>query len=95
MIRCGCKTASREYVDDSITNSKDNVSDDENEEEYQNPVVALIFNFSPSSRGSGIPGKGWNLTLHELETLYHEWGHACHSLLSRTTFQVRVVDTHA
>lgn len=51
-------------------------------EERQLPVVALVFGFQPPAHGSETL-----LTLHELETFYHEWGHALHSLLSRTTYQ--------
>jgi len=55
------------------------------EGEYQTPIVALVFNFSARSDSLG---RSYTLSLQELETLYHEWGHACHSLISRTTFQV-------
>jgi len=45
---------------------------------FQLPVVALVCNLSP---------EGNVLSHSEVETLYHEFGHALHSLLSRTTFQ--------
>lgn len=54
--------------------------------ERQIPIIALVFNFegrkSPSS--SAAPRLS---SLSDLVTLYHEWGHGLHSLLSRTTFQ--------
>lgn len=43
------------------------------------PVVALVCNFQDS--------KTHLLTHQEVETLYHEYGHAMHSLLSRTRLQ--------
>ncbi|KAE8694234.1 putative mitochondrial intermediate peptidase [Hibiscus syriacus] len=50
--------------------------------EYQLPVMALVFNFS-RSRDSSIV----RLNHGELETLFHEFGHALHALLSRTDYQ--------
>ncbi|KAG5189119.1 putative mitochondrial intermediate peptidase [Tribonema minus] len=50
---------------------------------YQRPIVALVASF-------GLPeaSHGQRLLSHgELETLLHEFGHALHSLLSRTEFQ--------
>lgn len=44
--------------------------------EFQLPVVALAFNFSSQF-----------LEPSEAETLFHEFGHALHSLLSRTELQ--------
>ncbi|GAB4825974.1 Mitochondrial intermediate peptidase [Ancistrocladus abbreviatus] len=52
------------------------------EAEYQLPVVALVCNFSNSSDPSMTRLSHW-----ELETLFHEFGHALHSLLSRTEYQ--------
>lgn len=46
--------------------------------EYQLPIVAVVFTF---------PKDGVSLSPLQLENLYHEWGHALHSLLSRTKFQ--------
>jgi intermediate peptidase len=48
--------------------------------EYQLPIVALVCNLSASSPTS-------MLSHSEVETLFHEYGHALHSLLSRTKFQ--------
>lgn len=55
--------------------------------QYQLPIVALIFSIIGTSRG--IDGSKLNtlISFSELETLYHEWGHALHSILSRTKFQ--------
>lgn len=49
---------------------------------YQTPVVALVCNFSKAA-----PASPSLLTHAEVETLFHEFGHALHSLLSRTEFQ--------
>ena len=47
----------------------------------QDPVVTLLFDFAPSVNGELL------LSFQELETVYHEFGHALHSILSRTTYQ--------
>ena len=52
----------------------------------QLPVVALVFNFPASDNGSGVYAPPL-LSLGDLTTLFHEWGHALHSLLSKTTYQ--------
>lgn len=51
---------------------------------YQLPTVALVCNLSPSYAHSDSQGL---LTHSEVETVFHEFGHALHSLLSRTSFQ--------
>ncbi|XXG75946.1 hypothetical protein AAC387_Pa08g0408 [Persea americana] len=52
------------------------------ETKYQLPVVALVCNFSAS------PGSSTARLNHgDVETLFHEFGHALHSLLSRTEYQ--------
>ena len=46
---------------------------------YQRPIVALVTNFS------GVPMGGDHIvSFSELQTLFHEFGHALHSILSRT-----------
>ena len=48
---------------------------------YQLPVVALVCNFAQGEGGACLLSHG------EVETLFHEFGHALHSLLSRTDYQ--------
>eukprot|EP00557_Chaetoceros_sp_GSL56_P010793 CAMPEP_0176480586 /NCGR_PEP_ID=MMETSP0200_2-20121128/2357_1 /TAXON_ID=947934 /ORGANISM="Chaetoceros sp., Strain GSL56" /LENGTH=643 /DNA_ID=CAMNT_0017876717 /DNA_START=52 /DNA_END=1983 /DNA_ORIENTATION=- len=54
------------------------------ETQYQLPIVALVFNLSPPQRNLGSIAV---LSHSEVETMFHEFGHAMHSLLSRTSFQ--------
>ena len=49
----------------------------------QLPIVALVCNLSPPT-----PGLDETVLSHsEVETLFHEFGHGLHSMLSRTAFQ--------
>ena len=75
-IRCG--------FNNSSTNNSSNDSNGNNNDDgtYQLPIVALVFSMQRTSESSGPL-----LSLLELESLYHEWGHALHSLLSRTKYQ--------
>ncbi|PWA48558.1 zincin-like metalloprotease [Artemisia annua] len=50
--------------------------------EYQLPVIALVCNFSKSHNSTAV-----RLNHSDVDTLFHEFGHALHSLLSRTDYQ--------
>ena len=75
-IRCG-----RIRNDDSDNNDG---SHDKTNNDHQLPIVALVCNLSPASSS---PTSQTLLSHSEVETLYHEFGHGLHSLLSRTSFQ--------
>jgi Zn-dependent oligopeptidases len=48
---------------------------------YQRPTVALLCNFPPAS------GDAPSLMTHQdVETLFHEFGHALHSIVTRATY---------
>ena len=48
---------------------------------YQRPVVALICNFPPPANG-----KPSLLTFNDVETLFHEFGHALHSVMTQADY---------
>ena len=50
----------------------------------QLPTIALVCDFPEPSSGSGQPAL---LSLQSLTTLFHEMGHAIHSILGRTSMQ--------
>ncbi|KAH9880059.1 Mitochondrial intermediate peptidase [Plenodomus biglobosus] len=49
---------------------------------FQLPTIALVCDFSPSSAG-----RPTLLNIHDVRTLFHEMGHALHSILGRTALQ--------
>ena len=51
---------------------------------HQLPVIALICDFSTPSSPHGPT----LLSFHDVQTLFHEMGHAIHSILGRTSLQV-------
>ncbi|CAL9728407.1 mitochondrial intermediate peptidase [Monosporozyma unispora] len=54
---------------------------DSNDVKFQLPIISLVCSFTRSSEGACL------LQLNEIETLFHEMGHAMHSMLGRTKLQ--------
>lgn len=52
---------------------------------YQLPIIALICDFDQPMTGARGPPL---LTFRDVQTLFHEMGHAIHSILGRTNLQV-------
>ncbi|KAG7099592.1 Mitochondrial intermediate peptidase [Marasmius oreades] len=50
---------------------------------YQLPLVVLLCEFAPPSASRGPTVLEW----HEVNTLFHEMGHAMHSMIGRTDYQ--------
>jgi intermediate peptidase len=98
-IRCGCEkvrwnNSSKNINSNPVLKMIENSSIPETEKQL--PVVVLVFNFeNPALKKSSNQWSISNflkkpnsfLSLSELETLYHECGHALHSLFSTTKFQ--------
>lgn len=54
---------------------------------YQLPTIALICDFACPPSPSGSSPSPTLLTFREVQTLFHEMGHALHSFLGRTSMQ--------
>jgi intermediate peptidase len=52
---------------------------------YQLPTIALVCNFEETSQDPNLPPS--LLSQHDVETLFHEMGHAIHSVLGATDLQ--------
>ncbi|CAL8103238.1 unnamed protein product [Calicophoron daubneyi] len=51
--------------------------------DYQIPIITLQLTLTPPSDSSRPP----LLSLGQVDNLFHEWGHAIHSMLARTRYQ--------
>ncbi|THH11606.1 hypothetical protein EW145_g526 [Phellinidium pouzarii] len=77
-----------EYMDESIKMSMDFEKEHRThmrgaKGEYQLPVIALLCEFVPPSTTRGATTLQW----YEVQTLFHEMGHAMHSMIGRTEYQ--------
>lgn len=82
-LRCSRRKDSPSEVDD-IADGMATVLSPSTKELYQLPTIALVCDFS---HANGVQSPTL-LTLRELQTLFHEMGHAVHSILGRTSLQV-------
>jgi intermediate peptidase len=78
-VRCGCAVNHESSSGETATTATRMAPGGK---EVQLPIVALVANLSsPNEEGVSL------LSHSEVETLFHEFGHALHSLLSRTQYQ--------
>jgi mitochondrial intermediate peptidase len=85
VVRCGRAVHSFEVTD--VSPDKDTVIHVNNGERrlYQLPIVTLVTSFTSGEQTPTV--NSTLLTHNHVETLFHEFGHALHSMLSRTEFQ--------
>ncbi|EGV66360.1 zincin [Yamadazyma tenuis ATCC 10573] len=81
---------SRQLNTDIGIESKDEVKNQvhlDDSETYQLPVVSLVFNFHKSTSIFPFATGPSLLNLEQVETIFHEMGHAMHSMIGRTKLQ--------
>lgn len=76
---------SRQIYPDEVDFSTIQTSENAEGVKFQLPVISLVCNFSSSTDSAGK--SICLLQLNEIETLFHEMGHAMHSMLGRTRLQ--------
>ncbi|PVU95079.1 hypothetical protein BB561_002040 [Smittium simulii] len=80
-IKCS-RRIDDDIVLDLLQKSDSLLTGSANNKVYQLPIVALVCNFKPPKVTSPTL-----LSLPEVETLFHEMGHAIHSMLGKTDYQ--------
>ena len=63
--------------------------DDSSKDDYQLPIVVIMLSLSRPSFSGSIEGMLDNtlLTAHQVDNLFHEFGHGMHSMTARTEYQ--------
>ncbi|KAI5797954.1 hypothetical protein DFH27DRAFT_625050 [Peziza echinospora] len=89
-VRCSRVIADDEYLHDSadgLGRGDDGMASARSPSDgelYQLPTIALICDFTRSSPNSTSKPRPPLLSFREVQTLFHEMGHALHSMLGRT-----------
>ncbi|KAI9834944.1 MAG: hypothetical protein M1819_002667 [Sarea resinae] len=77
-----------DHVEDITNDGMAAARDPHNGKLYQLPTIALICDFHrPTSHNNPNSNRPVLLSFREVQTLFHEMGHAVHSMLGRTTLQ--------
>lgn len=85
-VRCSRKIEDEEYLEEALEGERedDGMASVRRPDGslYQLPTIALICDFS-----RGNPDRPTLLSFRDVQTLFHEMGHAVHSMLGRTALQ--------